>query len=111
MDWFFTALTLYFCFRAVGVVLPLGLLMVGFTVMFLTSSFNPVPAGLGISEVALGGVFSLLGVELEKTLVAALLFRLIFYLIPMAVSLALYLDTLRAFLKSEEAIEKAVREE
>ncbi|HVZ80038.1 MAG TPA: lysylphosphatidylglycerol synthase transmembrane domain-containing protein [bacterium] len=111
MDWTFTALTLYFCFRSVGVVLPLGQTMLGFTVMFLTSTINPVPAGLGISEAALAGVFSLLGVELEKTLVAALLFRFIFFLLPMAVSLGLYLDTLRTFLKSEEQIEKAVREE
>lgn len=111
MDWTFTALTLYFCFRSVGVVLPLGQLMLGFTVMFLTSTINPVPAGLGISEAALAGVFKFLGVEIELTLVAALLFRFIFYLLPMAVSVALYLDTLRNFLKSEEAIEKAVRQE
>ncbi len=111
MDWTFTALTLYFCFRSVGVMLPLGQLMLGFTVMFLTSTINPVPAGLGISEAALAGVFKFLGVEIEQTIVAALLFRFIFFLIPMAVSLALYLDTLRSFLKSEEAIEKAVRQE
>ncbi len=109
MDWVFTALTLYFCFRAVGVALPLGLLMVGFTVMFLTSTINPVPAGLGISEVALAGVFSRLGVDFEQTLAAALLFRFVFYLLPMAVSTALYLDTMRTFLKQEENIEGAIK--
>lgn len=109
MDWSFTALTLFFCFRAVGLELPLGLLMVGFTVMNLTSNFNPVPAGLGISEVLLAGTFNLLGVDFEKSLVAALLFRFVFFLLPMAVSTALYLDTMRTFLKSEEAIEGAVR--
>ncbi len=101
MDWLFTALTLYFCFKAVGVNLPLGLLLVGFTVMFLTSTFNPVPAGLGISEVALAGTFGLLGVGFEKTLIAALLFRFVFYLLPLAVSTALYLDTMRSFLKKQ----------
>lgn len=105
MDWFFTAITLYFCFRAVGVHLPLGLLMVGFTVMFLTSNINPVPAGLGVSESALAVVFKLLGVGFETTLVAALLFRFVFFLIPLAVSMALYLDTMRSFLKNEEKIE------
>ena len=109
MDWCFTALTLFFCFRAVGVALPLGLLMVGFTVMFLTSNINPVPAGLGISEVALVWSFSLLGVAKEPTLVAALLFRFVFFLLPMAVSTALYLPTMRAFLKSEEAIEGQIK--
>lgn len=109
MDWCFTALALYFCFHAVGVKLPLGLLMVGFTVMFLTSNINPVPAGLGVSEVALAGTFKLLGVGFEDTLVAALLFRFVFFLLPMAVSTALYLDTMRTFLKKEEAIEGAMK--
>jgi hypothetical protein len=105
MDWCFTALALNFCFHAVGVHLPLGLLMVGFTVMFLTSNINPVPAGLGVSESVLAVVFGLLGVGFEKTLVAALLFRFVFFLIPLAVSTALYLDTMRSFLKNEERIE------
>jgi len=109
MDWCFTALTLYFCFHAVGVKLPLGLLMVGFTVMFLTSTINLVPAGLGISESILAWVFGNLGVNQEATLVAALLFRLVFFLLPMAVSTALYLDTIRGFLKAEKAIEEAVK--
>jgi uncharacterized protein (TIRG00374 family) len=106
MDWCFTALTLYFCFHAVGVNLPLGLLMVGFTVMFLSSNINPVPAGLGVSEALLAFVFNKLGVSFEKTLVAALLFRFVFFLIPLAVSTALYLDTMRSFLKVQEAEEK-----
>lgn len=103
MDWCFTALTLYFCFNAVGVELPLGLLMVGFTVFFLTSTINPIPAGMGVSESALAFVFSLLGVGLEQTMVAALLFRFVFFVLPMAVSTALYLDTMRQFLKSQVA--------
>jgi hypothetical protein len=101
MDWCFTALTLYFCFYAVGVELPLGLLMVGFAVFFLTSTINPIPAGLGVSETALALVFGLLGVENNQTLVAALLFRFVFFILPMAVSTALYLDTMRQFLKSQ----------
>lgn len=83
--------------------------MMGFTVMFLTSTINPVPAGLGISESVLAWVFGNLGVPKEETLVAALLFRLVFFLLPMAVSTALYLDTMRSFFKSEKAIEGAVK--
>lgn len=109
MDWGFQALALFFCFRAVGVDLPLGLLLVGFMVMNLTSNFNFVPAGLGISETLLAGTFKLLGVEYEKALVAGLLFRFVFFLLPMAVSTALYLDTMRTFLKQEKDIEGAVK--
>lgn len=106
MDWCFTALTLYFCFRAAGVVLPIGLLMVGFTVMFLSSNINPVPAGLGVSESLLAVTFKLLGVNFEETLVAAILFRFVFFILPIAVSTALYLDTMRSFLKAHDAEEK-----
>jgi hypothetical protein len=38
--------------------------------------------------------------------VAALLFRFVFFLIPLAVSTALYLDTMRSFLKSQTGEEK-----
>jgi uncharacterized protein (TIRG00374 family) len=102
VDWCFMALALYFCFRAAGVSLPPGLLLVGFTVMFLSSNINPVPAGLGVSESLLAFTFKILGVGFENTLVAALLFRLVYYLVPMAVSTALFLDRLRPFLKNRE---------
>lgn len=111
MDWGFTALALFFCFRAVDIPMHLGLLLVGFAVMNLTSNFNPVPAGLGISEVFLAGTFKLLGVEYEKALVAALLFRFVFFLLPMAVSTALYLDTMRGFLKAEDKIEEDIKKQ
>jgi uncharacterized membrane protein YbhN (UPF0104 family) len=77
--------------------------MVGFTVFFLTSNINPIPAGLGVSETALAIVFGLLGVDNNQTLVAALLFRFVFFIMPLAVSTALYLDTMRQFLKSQVA--------
>jgi uncharacterized protein (TIRG00374 family) len=100
MNWLFMALAFYFCFHAVGLDLPLGLLMVGFTVMYLSSNINPVPAGLGVSESLLAFTFKYLGVGFESTLVAALLFRLVYYLIPLGISACLYLDTMRSFLKS-----------
>ncbi len=100
MNWLFMALAFYSCFHAVGLDLPPGLLMVGFTVMYLSSNINPVPAGLGVSESLLAFTFKYLGVGFESTLVAALIFRLVYYLIPLGISAALYLDTLRSFLKT-----------
>ena len=99
MNWLFMALAFYFCFRAAGLDLPPGLLMAGFTVMYLSSNINPVPAGLGVSESLVAFTFNYLGVGFEPALVAALLFRLVYYLIPLGISAALYLDTLRSFLK------------
>jgi glycosyltransferase 2 family protein len=101
MDWFCTALTLFFCFRAAGVHLSFGLLLVGFAVEFLTSTANVVPAGLGVTEGSMAGVFRLLGVDSNQALVAALLFRVIFFLIPLAIATVMYLDTMRTLWKSQ----------
>jgi uncharacterized protein (TIRG00374 family) len=100
LNWCFMALTFYYCFRAAGIDLPLGMVLVGFAVMFLSSSVNPVPGGLGVSESLLAYTFKFLGVGFEKPLVAALLFRLVFYLIPLALSMTLYLEVIRSLLKS-----------
>ncbi len=104
MDWTFTAMTLYFCFQAVGVNLSLGLVLVGFSVAFLTSTVNFVPAGLGITEMAVTGTYiHLLKVAPEKAVVATILFRIIYFLIPLAVSTALYLDTMRTAYKNQKS--------
>lgn len=107
VNWFWMALTFYLCFRAVGVDLPLGLLAIGFMVMFLSSNINPVPAGLGVSESLLAFTFKMLGTEFEPTLVAALLFRLVYYLIPLAIATGLYLKTMRSILREQAQMNEA----
>jgi uncharacterized protein (TIRG00374 family) len=100
LNWCFMALAFYFCFHAAGLNLDPGLLLVGFTVMFISSNINPVPAGLGVSESLLAFTYKFLGVGFEPTLVAAILFRLVYYLIPLALATVLYLDKIRLFLKT-----------
>jgi uncharacterized protein (TIRG00374 family) len=107
LDWFMTAMTLFFCFRAAGVHLSLGLLLVGFAVFFLTSTVNLVPAGLGVTEGSVAGAFKLLGVPFSQALVAALLFRVVFFLIPLAAATVMYLDTMRTLWKSQVEHKKA----
>lgn len=101
LDWTFTALTLYFCFQAAGVELPSGLLLVAFAVEFLTSTINVVPAGLGVSEGSLSWVLKTFGYDFNQVLVAALLFRVIFFLLPLAIATGLYLDTMRTLWRSQ----------
>jgi len=100
-DWFFTALTLHQCFLAVGVNLGVGFVLVGFTLAFLSSTVNILPGGLGVMEGLMTVTFGAFGVAEEKALVAALLFRVIYFFIPLAVSAALYLDTLQDLLKGK----------
>ena len=74
---------------------------------FLTSTANVVPAGLGVTEGSMVWIFSLLGVAKSKTLVAVLLFRVIFFLIPLAIATVMYLDTMRTLWKSQVLHKKA----
>jgi uncharacterized protein (TIRG00374 family) len=101
MDWVFTALTLQQCFMAVEIPLSAGFVLVGFTLAFLSSTVNVFPGGLGVMEGLLTVTYAHFGVPPEKAVVAALLFRMIYFLLPLAVSAALYLDTLKALLKSD----------
>ncbi len=101
MDWVFTVLTMQQCFMAVEIPLSAGLVLVGFTLAFLSSTVNIFPGGLGVMEGLLTVTYSHFGVPQEKAMVAALLFRMIYFLLPLAVSAALYLDTLKALLKND----------
>jgi uncharacterized protein (TIRG00374 family) len=101
MDWFFTALTLGACFRAVGVDLSPGYLLVGFALAFLSTTLNLLPGGLGVMEGLLTLTYSHFGIPPEKAMAAALLFRLTYFLIPLGISGFLYLDTLKRLIKRD----------
>ena len=45
-----------------------------------------IPGGLGIVEGSMAGIFYLFGVPLEQATLASVLFRVIYYLVPFALS-------------------------
>ncbi len=98
-NWGFMALAFYFSFHAAGMDLPAGVLLIGFLVVFLTSNVSPVPAGLGVSESALAVTYKLMGFGFEKTLVSVLIFRSVYYLMPILVATVLFLDRIRSYWK------------
>jgi uncharacterized protein (TIRG00374 family) len=101
LDWGFTALTLGACFEAVGVHLSAGSLMVGFALAFLSTTANILPGGLGVMEGLLTVTYAHFGIPAEKALVAALLFRVFYFIIPLALSAILYLDTMKRLMRGE----------
>ena len=54
-----------------------------------------VPGGLGVQEGTMAGVYHLLGVSLEQAVLVSLLFRLVYYMVPLGVSLVFYWHVLR----------------
>jgi uncharacterized protein (TIRG00374 family) len=87
LDWVLTLAILWAAFRAVGHPVPAGVVVVGFAVGVCVSFASLVPGGLGIMESSMTAVFVSLSVPLEPAVVAVLIFRLVYYVLPLCLSL------------------------
>jgi uncharacterized protein (TIRG00374 family) len=90
IDWFASALALGFCFEALGSPLDPPVLFTGFVIGIMAGVLSSLPAGIGVQDGSMAGVFALLGVGFEQAVLAALLFRGVFYVVPYFVSLGFY---------------------
>jgi uncharacterized protein (TIRG00374 family) len=95
LDWFLTIGVLWGCFWCIGERLPFPLATIGFAVGMLTSMVSVVPGGIGIMEGSMTLVFVALGVDRESTVIAVLLFRIVYYGVPFVVSLAFFRGMMR----------------
>lgn len=94
-DWMGSVLALGFCFDALGEPVKLGLLITGFTIGFTLGVLSMIPGGLGVQDSSMVGVFTLLGVPIEKAILAILLFRLLYYFLPLLLSVSFYRELLK----------------
>jgi uncharacterized protein (TIRG00374 family) len=102
LDWFLTLAILWVAFRAVGQPIGLGLVLIGFGVGLLCSLVSFVPGGLGIMEGSMAAVYVSLGVPLERAVVAVLIFRVAYYVLPLLVSLFLFHGLMRQAMRGAE---------
>ncbi len=89
-DWIFTILILYLAFLAVGVKIGIGILLAGFAVGMATTLIPVLPGGIGAMEIAMATVFSQAGIDWDTALMAALIYRVVYYIIPGIVSIFVY---------------------
>jgi uncharacterized protein (TIRG00374 family) len=87
LDWGLCMLSLFCCFKAVGVQLPVGHIAAGFTAGQAATLIPFLPGGLGVLEGSMAAVFEGLGVDWDKAFVAVLLYRLTYYLLPGLISI------------------------
>jgi len=87
LDWVLTIGILFAAFRAVHYPIAPGLVMIGFAVGICLSMVSLVPGGLGVMESSMTAVFVSLGVPLEPAVVAVIIFRVAYYLVPLVISL------------------------
>jgi uncharacterized protein (TIRG00374 family) len=94
-DWTASVAALWFCFDALGDPISLGVLLTGFALGVTAGVLSMVPGGLGVQEGSMAGLYALLGVPLQKAVLASILFRVVYYLIPYLASLGFYWRLLR----------------
>jgi uncharacterized protein (TIRG00374 family) len=95
VDWIASMLTLGVCFLALGPGVHLGALMAGYVIGVMAGVLSMIPGGLGVQEGSMAGVFALLGASFEQALLASILYRAIYFLLPFLISLAFYGNLLR----------------
>lgn len=93
--WAFMLLVLWFCFYALGGKIRPDVLITGFTIGISAGNLSMVPGGFGVQEASMAGVFALLGVPLTQAVLAVLLFRVVYDIIPYVASWSLYRNILR----------------
>jgi uncharacterized protein (TIRG00374 family) len=94
-DWASTSVVLMVCFAAFGHTVPLGVVLSGFAIGVAAGAVSMLPGGMGVQEGSMAGVYTLLGVPYEQAVLTALLFRIVFYVIPFTAGLPLYRRLLR----------------
>jgi uncharacterized protein (TIRG00374 family) len=94
-DWASTVTALWFCFYALGNPVGIGTLLTGFSLGITAGFISMIPGGLGVQEGSMTGIYALLGVPVRTAVLAAILFRIIYYFIPFLASLGFYRRLLR----------------
>ncbi|MBW2147033.1 MAG: flippase-like domain-containing protein [Deltaproteobacteria bacterium] len=90
LDWASMILCLWGSFKCVNYSINFIILLVGFSVAVFMTIFSFTPAGLGLVEGSVAGVYFALGVPFERALVAVAVYRLSFYILPVLISFIFY---------------------
>ncbi len=92
LDWLLTILILQTSFAALRYDIPFSQTVVGFSVGIILSFVSLIPGGLGVMEGSMAAIFKGMGVPFETAVAAVLLFRVIYYILPLAVSIVFLRD-------------------
>ena len=96
LDWFLMLATLYVAFYCIAEPVPMHIVVIGFSTGVFLSIINLVPGGLGIMEGSMAAVFASFGVPLESAIVATIIFRISYYVLPLTFTLVFLRDLLAA---------------
>ena len=92
----------WFCFQALDSQAGLAVTVTGFAIGVAVGVMSMVPGGLGVQEGSMAGAYHLLGVPLEEAVLASVLFRAVYYMVPFGISLGFYRRAMRTERLSQE---------
>jgi len=109
VDWFASVFVLRFCLLAFGAQVGLTTVITGFVIGIMVGLASLVPGGLVFQEGSMTWVLVLLTVELGQAILAAILFRGIFFYLPYLFSLLFYRHLLKPANNLAESLPGEVR--
>ena len=92
LDWATMFLCLKASFLAVNYPVDNRSLLVGFSVGVFAGLFSITPVAIGIMEGSMAGAFYLMGLDYDRALMATLIYRAVYYFLPLFVSFFFYKD-------------------
>jgi uncharacterized protein (TIRG00374 family) len=90
LDFTSSIIAMGFVFDALGPAVKAGSLVSGYVIGIMAGLLSMVPGGIGVQEGSMAGIYAMLGVHLEQAVLAAILFRLMYYLLPYLLILPFY---------------------
>lgn len=88
LDWVFTIAVLYAAFYSVGANVSYSDVVIAFSVAIVVAVVSFVPGGVGVLDGTLFAMFARTGIPDEQSVLALMIFRVSFYVIPVLLSLA-----------------------
>lgn len=101
LDWICSVIVLSYCLDAFGTQQPFGVVMTAFVIGIVVGLASMIPGGIGFQEGAITWVLVLLGVRFGQAVLASILFRAVFFLLPYLASLIFYRQLLNPKLVEE----------
>jgi uncharacterized protein (TIRG00374 family) len=96
IDWFGSVIVLWLCFDALGEPVAFGVALTGYVIGMMAGLLSMVPGGALVQEGSMVGILVLLGAPFQQALLASILFRGVFFLLPYGVSILFYSHLMRA---------------
>jgi len=88
-------LAMWFCFKALGIQVEPWVLLTGFNFGVTLALFGFIPGRMGVQEASVAGILALFGIPFSQGVIAALVFRVVYYFIPFVATLPVYWMLLR----------------